>query len=137
MCSGPAVELPRPPGARVAALGRDDHAVAAAAQRLGDQPLVVADVVARRGVRVGGVDQGHAGVERGVDRADRLVLVGAAVERERHRAEADREDLGVAERAWSAVMPASLPEADVLGRHVVAQALVGGLAQRAGAACAR
>ena len=41
---GRAVELPGLAVAGVAALGGDDHVVAAAAQRLGDQPLVVADV---------------------------------------------------------------------------------------------
>ena len=46
---GAAVELPAAVGrAGVAALGGDDHAVAAAVERLGDQPLVVAEVVGVR-----------------------------------------------------------------------------------------
>ena len=123
---GAPVELPRLPRARVAALGGDEHAVAAAAQRLGDQPLVVADVAIVARVRVRGVDQVHAGVQRRVDRADRPVLVGPALERERHPAESDREDLGVAERACvlGRGHPCCLPEAHVFGRDVVAQSLV-------------
>ena len=65
---GAAVELPRAAGADVARLGGDDHVVVAALQRLGDQPLVVADLVLAGAVGVGGVDQVDAGVERGVDR---------------------------------------------------------------------
>ncbi len=96
---GAAVELPRAAGADVARLGGDEHVVAAALEGLGDQPLVVADLVLAGAVGVGGVDQGHAGVERGVDDADRLRLVGAAVERQRHPAEPDRKDLGVRQAA--------------------------------------
>ena len=87
---GAAVDLPRAARTDVAGLGGDDHVVVAALQRLGDQPLVVADLVFVLAVGVGGVDQVHAGVERGVDRADRLLLRRAAREGHRHRAEPDR-----------------------------------------------
>ena len=90
---GAAVELPGAARAGVTGLGGDDHVVVAALQGLGDQALVVADVVLVDGVGVGGVDQVDAGVERGVDGADRLLLGRSALEGHRHRAEADREDL--------------------------------------------
>ena len=72
------------PAARVAArfgsvahravhLGREDDVVAAARERLADDLLRLA---AR--VDVGGVDEVDAGVERAVDDADRLVVVGVA-----------------------------------------------------------
>ena len=96
---GAAVELPRAAGPDVAGLGGDEDVVVAALQRLRDQPLVVADLVLVLAVGVGGVDQVHAGVERGVDGADRLLLRRSAGEGHRHRAEADREDLGVRQAA--------------------------------------
>ena len=134
----PAVERPRAAArAGVAALGGDEHAVAAAAQRLGDQPLVVADLVPSQAVRVGGVDQVHAGVERRVDRADRPVLVGAAA---RARAASRRGRSGRPRRrraCGSGSCRRPYPKRTSSGRHVVAQPLVGGLAQRPGAACAR
>ena len=62
-------------GPQVAALGRDEHAggvAAVALQGLGDEQLVVADLVSRgQVVGVGRVDEGDAGVEGGVDRGDR------------------------------------------------------------------
>ena len=123
------VDLPRAAGPRVAALGGHDHVVAPAAQRLGDQPLVVADVVLALGVGVGGVDQLAAGVQRGVDRADRLLLRGASPQRHGHRAQPDREDVGVAEaargcpcRGHAVALPggrvrATRPGAGPLGSH--------------------
>ena len=90
---GAAVDLPCAAGADVAGLGGDDDVVVAAVQRLGDQPLVVADLALVAGVGVGGVDQVDAGVERGVDRADRLLLGRPAGEGHRHRAESDGEDV--------------------------------------------
>ena len=71
---GAPVDLPRAAGPDVAGLGRDEHLVVAALQRLGDQPLVVADLALVDAVRVGRVDEVDAGVERGVDGADRLLL---------------------------------------------------------------
>ena len=49
-------------------------------QRLGDQPFVVADAVGVRCIRIGGVDEGDALLERGVDRGDRLGLVAHALD---------------------------------------------------------
>ena len=54
-----------------AALGGDDDVVAPALEGLGDQALAVADVAIVARVGVGGVDEADAGVERGVDGADR------------------------------------------------------------------
>jgi hypothetical protein len=91
-----AVELPRLAAPRVPALGGHQHAVAAPVQGPGDQPLVVADVVLVPRVRVGGVDQVHARVDRRVDRAHGALLRRAGGERHRHRTEADREHVGAA-----------------------------------------
>ena len=85
--------------ARQAALGGDDDVVAAALEGLGDQALAVADVAVVARVRVGGVDEADAGVERGVDGADRALLVGTPVERHGHLAQADRMDVDSGEGA--------------------------------------
>ena len=87
----------------MARLGGDGHVVVAALERLGDQPLVVTDLVGVLAVGVGGVDQVHAGVERGVDRADRLLLRRPAREGHRHGAEPDREDVGARQPAGAGV----------------------------------
>ena len=102
---GAPVERPAAVGvAQVAALGGDQDVVAVdALQGLGDQALAMTDVRAVLGVGVGGVDQRHAGIDRGVDRADGLILVGPAGQREGHLAEADGKDLGVAEGAGGSV----------------------------------
>jgi hypothetical protein len=98
---GGAVDGPRAvTGTQVAALGRDQHAggvAAPARQRLGDQRLVVADLVGVQVVGVGRIDQGHAGVERGVDRPDRAVGVGPSLDGHRHAAESDGADLDVSD----------------------------------------
>ena len=61
-------------------------------QRVADQHLVVAHPV-----EVAGVEQRDAGVERGVDRRDRLGVVGGPVgARHPHAAQADRADLRAA-----------------------------------------
>ena len=102
------LDLAHDPAARVAELvrvvahravdlrGEHDVVAPAAGQRLADDLLGLA---AR--VDVGGVDEVDAGVERAVDDADRLVVVGVAPGAEHHRAEAERADLhaGAAERA--------------------------------------
>jgi len=77
-------------------LGRQDDAVAAAAQRLADDRLRLA-----LGVDVGGVDEVDAGVQRLVDDRGRGVVVGLAPGAEHHGAEAERADEhpGVAEVA--------------------------------------
>src|SRR6185295_14267660 len=81
----------------LAELGGDDHALAAALQRLAEQRLVVAPAVHVRGV--GEID---ALVERVVDDADRLVVAGVAIDA-RHGHEAQAEggylDAALAERA--------------------------------------
>src|SRR5215204_153537 len=60
----------------------------AARERVTNQHLVVAHAV-----EIAGVEQGDAGVERGVDGGDALAAVGRAVEiRHAHAAEADRRD---------------------------------------------
>ncbi len=61
----------------VAELGRQHHPVPPARERAPDDPLAVS-----RAVDIGGVEEGHAEVERAADRADRLVVV--------HRAPAAR-----------------------------------------------
>ena len=79
-----------PAGGRIAQraeLDADDRLVAmvAVGKRLADQHLVVAHAV-----EVAGVDQRHAGIERGVDRGDALGAVGRTVEvRHAHAAEAE------------------------------------------------
>ena len=57
----------------------------------------MADLVRPEAVRVGGVDERHAGVEGGVDGGHGLRLVGPALDRQGHGAEADRADGGVGE----------------------------------------
>ena len=79
----------RPPGqvlrCPAARLGREHDLVAAAGDRAPDQLLVAALAVG-----LGGVDQGDAAVERAVDRPHALVVLGGAVVAgEAHRAEAD------------------------------------------------
>src|SRR4030095_16416476 len=66
---------------------------------LGPETLAVADIGLVDAVGVGRVDQGHAGVEGGVDGPDRLGLVGPAGQRHRHLAEADGADLETAKAA--------------------------------------
>jgi hypothetical protein len=75
--------------------GQDD-VVATPAQGLADDDLGLAVRV-----HVGGVDQVDAGVERALDDADALGVVGVAVAPEHHRAERQRADLeaGAAEGA--------------------------------------
>ena len=96
-----AVDGPRAvAGAQVAALGGDQHAggvAAPARQRLRDQRLVVPDLVGVQVVGVGRVDQGDAGVERGVDGPDRAAAVGPPLDGHRHAAESDGADLDVSD----------------------------------------
>ena len=70
--------------------------VAAALQGLADDLLRLAG-----GVDVGGVDEVDPGIQRAVDDADRVVVVGVAPCAEHHRAEAELRDLdaGASERA--------------------------------------
>ena len=89
---GAAVHSRRTPiaGSRSAAeLDADLQIVAIApGERLADQHLIVAHAV-----EIAGVEQGDAGVERGVDGGDALAAVGRAVEiRHAHAAEADGRD---------------------------------------------
>lgn len=90
--SGAAVRLqPGPLGVVVdAELGGDEGPVAAVLQRLADQHLVGVGPV-----HLGGVEEGHAQLERPVDDLDGLRLVGAAVEgAHAHAAEADGGNFG-------------------------------------------
>ena len=65
-----------------------DIVAIAAGERFADQHLIVAHAV-----EIAGVEQGDAGVERGVDGGDALAAVGRAVEiRHAHAAEADGRD---------------------------------------------
>jgi hypothetical protein len=61
--------------AHVAELRRQLNAVAAVRDRTADQPLVL-----ERPVHIRGVEEGHAQLERALDRGDRLALVRRAVE---------------------------------------------------------
>jgi hypothetical protein len=85
----------RDPGslrARQTALGGDDDARAIAApccERARNEPFVVADIVRVPAVRVGGVEQRDAAVERGVQHVDRARLVPVAFRRKAHAAHAD------------------------------------------------
>ena len=77
---------------RLAELGGHHHAIAAPTQRLAEQLLVVPPAV-----HVGRVEKVDALVERVVDHADRLLVVGIAVDaRHRHQAEADGRNLDAA-----------------------------------------
>jgi hypothetical protein len=99
---GPPVQAPLAAGPGVAALGGHQHPVAVArpaGQGLGDQALAMAEVGLVAAVGVGRVDQGHAGVQGGVDGPDRAGLVGPAGQRHRHLAEPDGADLEPAETA--------------------------------------
>ena len=74
---GPGVARPGSAGPLEASLrGHDDRGRRLLAQGPRDEALVVSDVAVVEAVDVGGVDQGDAGVERRVDRADPLVLAG-------------------------------------------------------------
>ena len=89
----------RSSGRRVVAadgeLGGELHLVAAAVDGAAHELLVVA-----RPVHVGGVEEGHAQVERATDRRGRLVLVGGSVELGHpHAAESDGGYLEVSELA--------------------------------------
>ena len=89
-------------GPGVPALGRhEDLAVAGGVllERLGDQPLVGAEVVLADGVGVGGVDQRHPELQGPDDRGDPALLVVDLAHRHRHRPEPDRAHLSVPEPA--------------------------------------
>ena len=77
-------------------LGGQDHVVAATGERFGH------DLLGFTGrVDVGGVDEVHTRVQRGVDDANALVVVGVAPGPEHHRPQAEVADLdaGAPERA--------------------------------------
>ena len=72
--------------AEIAEFGRQHDPVAAAFDRLAEQPLVVAVAI-----HVGGVEKNHAAVERLVDDRNAGVIVARAIDAgQRHPAEADR-----------------------------------------------
>jgi hypothetical protein len=72
---------------RAPELGGQHDVVAAALERLADDLLRLAGRV-----DVGGVDEVDAGVQRGVDDADGVVVVGVAPGAEHHRAQAELAD---------------------------------------------
>ena len=75
--------------AHVPELRREHDLVAAAGDRLPDEPLVRAPAV-----HVGRVEEGDSELDRALDRRDRLTLVGGAVELGHpHAAEPERRDL--------------------------------------------
>ena len=81
--------------AAVPALGGHQHVVGGAAvggQCLGHDALAVAVLLDAQRVGVGGVDDGDAGIERGVDSGDGLGPVGPTFNGERHLAQADGAD---------------------------------------------
>ena len=99
---GSAVGDPAPPRASQPRLGGHQDRVPVAApalQRLGDQPLVVAPVGLVDAVRVGGVDQPHACLQRGGEHGERVVAVWAARRGQAHRPEADAADRDARELA--------------------------------------
>src|SRR4029079_11583251 len=72
-----------------AALGGELRVAAAFADRAADEPLVRPGAVHR-----GGVEKGHADVERAMDRADRFLVVPRPITlRHAHAPEADRGNL--------------------------------------------
>ena len=90
---GARVSRPGAVGALESPLGRHDGVRPLfLAESARDEPLVVADVAVIEAVDVGRVDEGDPRVERGVDRADRVVLGGTIADREVHAAKAYRAD---------------------------------------------
>src|SRR6185295_20336639 len=81
---------------RAPALARQDDIVATALERLAEDLLRLSG-----GVDVGGVHEVDPSVDRAVDDADAVVVVGVAPGAEHHRAEAELRDLdaGASERA--------------------------------------
>src|SRR6185369_8982974 len=91
----------------IAELGCEEDLVAAIADRPADELLVPADTV-----HVGGVEEGHAAIDRMVDRGDRLAVVAGAVELAHpHAAKADGRDFGLvaAETPLTDLMHGLLP----------------------------
>ena len=89
------VALPRTTGADESSLGGDDHLLRSAApspERAGDEPFVMPDLPVVKAIRVGGVDEGDAGIEGGVENQAGGGLVGAALDRQGHAAEPDEGD---------------------------------------------
>ena len=120
---GPAVGLPAAVRPREAALGGHGEARAIAgpaADRPREQPLVVAEVVVGPAVGVGGVEEGDAGVERGVQHRYGSLVVAIRVGRQAHAADGDHGESiawggagrdGCRARAWHRL----LPEAEMIG----------------------
>ena len=96
---------------RACTLGRQDDVVAASLERLAHDLFGLA-----AGVRVGGVDEVDPGVQRLVDDADRVVVVGVADGPEHHRAERVGTDLD-AGPAEGAVLHAVSPECGRCGER--------------------
>jgi len=89
---GPSIGGPGAGGPRQPALGRDHDAGAVpvpGGQGAGDQPLVVPRLALVPAVGVGGVEEVDPGVEGGVQRRHRPLLVAVALGGEAHAADAD------------------------------------------------
>ena len=86
---GTAITLPAAAGPGEAALGSDQDFVSRAvpaAERVGDQPLVVPEIGIVETVDVGGVDQAYAGVQRRADHLDAHLLGRSFLEGQVHAA---------------------------------------------------
>ena len=96
--------IPASLGPRQAALGRDDDARAIAVpagERAGDQPLVVAGARVVQAVRVGGVEERDAGIERRVqDRDGRASSRSGSVDRRMHPMPITRPDASAGHTTW-------------------------------------
>jgi hypothetical protein len=79
----------------VEGLRGEDDVVAAILERLADDSLGLAGAV-----DVGCVDEGDAGLQRGVDDADRVVGVGVAPGPEHHGSEAELADRDAGAGGW-------------------------------------
>ena len=94
---GAAVAVPAAARARHPALGRHQDPLAVTVpgpERAGDQPLVVPQLAVVEALGVRGVDERDAGIERGVNGADSLLLRRPVGDGKMHPAVADRSDLG-------------------------------------------
>ena len=92
-----AVPLPASVRPRQATLGGHDEVLAPAApgrERRRNQPLVVAQIGVVEAVDVGGVEEGHPRVERGVKDPDTLCFGRTAFDGKMHPAVPDRRDGG-------------------------------------------
>ena len=98
----PTVDLPGATGSSVATLCCDQHAaglVTAGAQRIGNEPFIVVELVGGKAIRVGGVDQSHPALDCGPDRFKCAVATGTTVDRQLQGAQPDRANCDRPDRA--------------------------------------